>query len=226
MMSDSGEPEAGRGSFVPALAYDWLTPLYDPLIRLTTREGTFKQDLLEQAAIAPRMRVLDLGCGTGTLAVWAKLRWPEAEIAGVDGDPAMMRRAEAKGARAGADVSFSEGMSFELPYPDRSFDRVVSSLFFHHLIRADKLRTLVEVRRALKPEGELHIADWDRPQDPVMGVLSRSIALLDGREQTKDNLRGNLPDLIRDAGFGSVTKECSYRTIYGTLSLFAAQGFG
>ena len=113
-------------------------------------------------------------------------------------------------------------MSTALPYPDASFDRVLSSLLFHHLTRAVKESTLREIHRVLKPDGELHIADWGRPQDPVMRVLSYSIVLLDGREQTEDNLAGALPGLIKGAGFSAVELDRTYRTVYGTLALLSA----
>ena len=212
----------GSAAFVPALAYRALTPLYDPVVRFTVRERTFKQALLSQAGIRAGMDVLDLGCGTGTLAIQAKAQNPDATVIGLDGDPTMLARAQRKAVRAATDIRFDEGLSFELPYADASFDRVLSSLFFHHLVRADKVRTLVEVRRVLRSGGELHIADWGEPQDPVMRMLSRSISMLDGRAQTEDNLAGRLPDLVRDAGFSSVTTDGSLRTVYGTLILHRA----
>src|SRR5262245_2499174 len=74
-------------SFVPALGFDWLTPLYDPLIRLALREEAVKQRLVDQARIAPGMQVLDLGCGTGTLALLIKRSHPTARVVGLDVDP-------------------------------------------------------------------------------------------------------------------------------------------
>ena len=62
--------------YIPALRYDWLTALYDPVIRLTTRERTFKERLIRQADIRNDAEVLDLGCGTGTLAIWVKKLYP------------------------------------------------------------------------------------------------------------------------------------------------------
>src|SRR5947208_11381763 len=82
-----------RDRYVPAAGRDWLTALYDPVVRVTTRERSFKQRLIEQAALRPGMDVLDLGCGTGTLAVWAKQPTPEANIVGVAGDPKVLERA-------------------------------------------------------------------------------------------------------------------------------------
>ncbi len=152
--------ENRNSEYVPALSYDRLTSIYDPVVRLTTREREFKSALVRQAGISAGQRVLDVGCGTGTLAVAAKLAAPFAEIIGLDGDSAILKQAKAKAERAGVAIQFDEGMSFALPYADASFDRALSSLFFHHLTRENKLKTLAEVHRTLKPGGELHIADW------------------------------------------------------------------
>jgi len=56
-------------SYIPALGYRWLTRFYDPVVRLTTREATFKEALRGQASIQDGHQILDLGCGTGTLAL-------------------------------------------------------------------------------------------------------------------------------------------------------------
>jgi SAM-dependent methyltransferase len=208
--------------YLPALAYRFLTPLYDPLVRVTTRERAFKEALIDAAGIEDGMDVLDVGSGTGTLAVWIKQRRPGAKVRGLDGDPDVLARARAKAEAGGTDIEFTEGLSYELPYPDASFDRVVSSLFFHHLLPADKLRTLAEIRRVLRPGGELHIADWGRPEDPAMRVAARGIRLLDGAESTADNLAGRLPQVIADAGFKRVREGRAFRTLFGLVRLVGA----
>ena len=81
----------GSGPYIPALKFTWLTPLYDFVVATTTREKRFKQRLLQQASLQPGWDVLDLGCGTGTLALWAKQAQPAARIVGLDGDPANPR---------------------------------------------------------------------------------------------------------------------------------------
>src|SRR5262245_66181943 len=96
-------------SFVPALGYDWLTPLYDPLLRLALREDEVKQRLIDQARIAPGMRVLDLGCGTGTLAILIKRSHPEAQVVGLDVDPKVLEIARGKIAAARVDVELRQG---------------------------------------------------------------------------------------------------------------------
>jgi ubiquinone/menaquinone biosynthesis C-methylase UbiE len=208
--------------YVPALGRDRLTSLYDPVVRYTTRERTFKKRLLDQARLAGTGDVLDLGCGTGTLALMAKDREPGANVVGLDGDPKMLDRARGKAAATGSAVRFDEGLSFELPYPDSSFDRVLSSLFFHHLERDGKERTLAEVRRVLRPGGELHVADWGRPANPLMRVLFTTIRLVDGAEPTRDNVEGALPLLFTEAGLEPAALRGSLSTAYGTLAFYSA----
>jgi SAM-dependent methyltransferase len=214
------QQEASR--YVPALGREWLTRLYDPVVKFTTREGAFKDRLLGQADLSGPAHVLDLGCGTGTLAILMKERLPEAGIVGLDGDPKMLERAHEKAERAGAAVQFDQGLSYELPYPDASFDRVLSSLFFHHLERDSKERTIAEVRRVLRPKGELHVADWGAPSNLVMRTLSLSIRFIDGSETTRDNFEGALPRLFGEGGLGQVEMRGQMPTIYGTLAFYSA----
>jgi ubiquinone/menaquinone biosynthesis C-methylase UbiE len=212
---------ADAARYVPALGRDSLTALYDPVVKLMTRERAFKEKLLAQAGLAAGMDVLDLACGTGTLAVWAKQRMPGARVVGIDGDPRMLERARAKARNTGLDIRFDEGMSFSLPYPDGSFDRVLTTLFFHHLGDADKERTIREVARVLRDDGELHVADWGPPSDPLMAAASMTIRVLDGFEPTRANFKGELPRLFERGGLGRVSKTHQFRTVTGTLALYA-----
>src|SRR5438093_7602838 len=96
-------------------------------------------------------QILDLGCGTGTLTLQIKRAFPHAEVRGIDGDPKILKIARAKTQRAGLEIALDEGMAFALPYPDATFDRVVSSLVLHHLTAGDKRRSCAEVFRVLRP---------------------------------------------------------------------------
>ena len=128
--------------YVYALRFGWLTGLYDPLMRWTLREARFKRDLLRNARIAAGDRVLDLGCGTATLTLMAKLTQPRATLFGLDGDPRILEIARDKARRLGVEVPLHQGFSTEMPFPNGFFDRVLSSLFFHHLTQESKQRTL------------------------------------------------------------------------------------
>lgn len=205
--------------YIPALSYDWLTPFYDPVVRLTTRDDVFKKALVEQASIEADHRVLDLACGTATLTLLLKLDQPLAEVVGIDGDDKILAIAKKKAKSAGVDIQLDEGMSFDLPYVDEAFDRVTSSLFFHHLTRENKLKTMGEVARVLKPNGEFHVADWGLPANRLMKLTSRFIQLLDGFETTEDSFAGRLPILLTEAGFENVEETRAFNTLFGTIRL-------
>ena len=215
--------DKNRDEYIPALKYRLLTPLYDSLLHWVLREAKFKRCLVEQACIESGHQVLDLGCGTGTLTLMIKRTQQEAEVVGLDGDPKVLEIAKAKVARAGQEITMDYGMAYQLPYPDDSFDRVLSSLLFHHLTRENKVRTLTEVFRVLRPGGQLHVADWGTPSNISMRIAFLSVQMLDGFKTTADNLNGLLPELFSSAGFEVAQESAQYMTISGTLSLYKAR---
>jgi ubiquinone/menaquinone biosynthesis C-methylase UbiE len=212
-----------RDGYLPALRFPALTRFYDPLIRLTTRESLFKRRLVEQARSAPGQRVLDLGCGTGTLALLVKARQPAADVVGLDADPEMLDQARSKAERARVELRLDEGFSTALPYPDASFDRVLSTLFFHHLDLESKRRSAREIARVLDTGGELHVADWGRPSDPLMAAAFLGVRLFDGFENTRENARGALPSIFEQAGLVDAEQTDQLRTPFGTLALYRAR---
>jgi ubiquinone/menaquinone biosynthesis C-methylase UbiE len=193
------------------------------VVGLTTREGLFKGRVLDRAEIQNGERVLDLACGTGTLALEVLQRAPGARVTGVDGDPEILERARAKAEKAGAEVAFDEGMSTQLPYDDESFDVVLSTLFFHHLSDESKRGSAREVCRVLRRGGRAVVADWGRPQDPVMRVAFLSVQLLDGFSNTGGNLAGALPGILAGAGLDDVEVTDRIRTPLGTIEVLAAR---
>lgn len=206
----------------PALGYGWLTPFYDPVVRWTTRERAFKSRLLVQAGVCAGHRVLDVGCGTATLALAVKRACPGAIVTGLDADRTVLARAARKVESADDPVTLVEGRADSMPFSSGTFDRVISSLFFHHLDRASKQRVFREIHRLLVPGGELHVADWGRPGNTIMGVAFLTVQLLDGFSTTADNRHGLLPALMREAGFREVESTHHLQTPCGTLSLYRA----
>lgn len=217
---ERAQPRAPR--FVPALGFKALTPLYDGVVKATTREGLFKQTLIAQANIQPGQHVLDLACGTGTLAVQMAQFQPLAQITGVDGDPEVLARARKKVERAGVRVRLDHANATALPYGAGQFDRVMTSLFFHHLDWPDKQRAASEILRVLKPGGELHMADWGRPANRLMRWLFFPVQVLDGFGNTRSHVAGQLVELFQQAGFQAVVERGRISTMFGTLSLYSA----
>jgi ubiquinone/menaquinone biosynthesis C-methylase UbiE len=214
---------ARPADYLPAVRFDFLTPFFDVFVRATTRERTFKAKLLDQARLDLAGDALDLGSGTGTLAIWAKQRHPSLRIRGLDGDPAIIEQARRKAARAGLEITFDEGLSYELPYDDASFDRVLSSLFFHHLVLHDKERTIAEIARVLRPRGELHVGDWGQPRSLPSRVAATAIRKFDGDEPTRDNLAGRLPELFEAGGLADAREHDRVASPVGVISLYSAR---
>ena len=214
---------ARPADYLPAARFDFLTPVFDVFVRATTRERAFKRRLLEQAGLEDGAEVLDLGSGSGTLAVWAKQANLGIRIRGLDGDPAIIAQAVRKAARAGVEIPFDEGLSYDLPYEDASFDRVLSSLFFHHLVPRDKERTIAEVARVLRPGGELHVADWGRPDSLPGRAGAVLIRRFDGDEPTRDNLAGRLPELFAAGGLVDARERDRVAAPLGVVSLYSAR---
>lgn len=210
------------GRYVPALRFHALTRFYDPVLAVLLRDHVWKSRLVAQAALRPGMRVLDLGCGTGTLTILLARSCPGATVVGLDVDPEVLARARQKTVEEKVDVEFVYGMAEATPFAEGGFDRVVSSLFFHHLPTDGKRQALAAARRLLRPDGELHIADWGKPHDPLMRAMFLLVQFLDGFETTSDNVRGRLPELVAEAGFGRLTETYRQRTLLGTLALLRA----
>ncbi|HBZ70937.1 MAG TPA: methyltransferase type 11 [Deltaproteobacteria bacterium] len=218
--------QKGAQGYVPALGFDLLTPLYDPFLRFFLREQALKRRLMDQAAIRPGHVVLDVGCGTGTLAILVKQSVPQARVVGLDGDPKVLAIAREKIARAGLDIELVEGMAYAPPLPPASFDRILSTLVFHHLTRDEKRATLAGIRSLMRPGGELHVMDFGPPDGLYARAISSLFRYFDGAGRTVDNLEGRLPQLIADADFREVHETRSATTPFGTLVYLSARVAG
>jgi len=203
--------------YIPALGLRILTPFYDFIQKWIVRDKRYKRRLIEQAQIQPGMRVMDLGCGTGTLAIMAKQAQPNAEVVGLDADPEMLKMAYAKNNQEKLDVKFEVGFTNNLPYPDASFDRVLSSIMIHHLKTPDKEKTAREIYRVLKAGGQLHVIDFGKPRTLYGKLLG---PFLHKFEEANDNIDGKLPSMFQEAGL-KVQEKGDFWTFFGDLTFLA-----
>ena len=208
---------ASNRPFLPAAGRDIFLPLYDPLTRLFGFDA-IREALLAQANVQPSHRVLDVGCGTGTLAVLVKQRHPQADVSGLDPDPKALARGRRKAARAGVTVQFDQGFADALPCGDAIFDRIFSSLMFHHLPRDVKSGMLREVHRVLAPGGELHLMDFTGPHG-----RGRLAQWLHPHQALKDNVEDRVLTLMREAGFPEPKQVAARKTLVGPIAFYAAR---
>ena len=149
--------------------------LYDFTVWLAFlgKENVFREKVLQLARIADRESVLDVGCGTGTLAIAAKRRVGSAgRVFGVDASPEMLARAQNKARKAGAEIFFRNGLAEALPFREAQFGLVLSSVMLHHLPRKARLECAKEMRRVLKPGGRVLAVDFAGMSEEKRGFLS------------------------------------------------------
>jgi ubiquinone/menaquinone biosynthesis C-methylase UbiE len=218
-----GSSDAER-SYIPALGKRWLLPLYDPMLWLLGADSS-KRPLIEQAEIEPGFRVLDIGCGTGSLAVLIKKMHPDADVVGIDPDPDALAVAERKAKRRRLSIRFDRGFADQMPYADASFDRVFSSFMFHHLEAKEKAATLAEIRRVLKPGGSLHLLDFTRLHGAHHGKTEPA-PLIHRRGMVAERIEGRMTSLMDEAGLVDASQVASGKLIFGPIAYYRAASPG
>jgi ubiquinone/menaquinone biosynthesis C-methylase UbiE len=186
-------------AFIPPLRFRALTSVYDLACRSMGLGDRFRRFEIALLADSPR-RVLEVGCGTGELLRFVAERFPAAELTGLDLDAEALGRARRKLDAAGARAELVPGRGDSLPFPDGSFDLVLSSLMLHHLDTETKVRALKEWRRVLDKDGSLLLVDLGVPRTFLTRVLLWPLRFHILEEQA-DNFRGRVPELLRTAGF-------------------------
>lgn len=211
--------------FVPALGRSELTGNYDRVIAVMTRERHWRRALIELLAPQAGDRIVDVGCGTGTLAMMLKAGCADAEIVGVDPDEEVLRLARGKATTAGLDVDWRQGFGDDLPgvLGGEQASKVVSSLVLHQCALPTKAAILASMFSVLRPGGEMYIADYGLQRSMLMRLLFRQVQALDGYEFTQPNADGVLPKLIAQSGFSKVEEVRVIPTPTGTISLYRAE---
>lgn len=215
------EQSSGKQRYIPALGFHFLTPLYDTAITVTGGGKRYLNTLIEQADFNEQDCIIDIACGTGTLAIAIKRQFPGIQVTALDCDEAMLARSVYKANRIPVKIQFDHAYAQHLPYSDSSFDKAVSSLFFHHLTWENKQQVAHEIFRVLKPGGTLHVLDWGPADNLLIRCLFLSVQLIDGFSNTQDNVSGRLVELFDKSGFTKIRQLQSFNTIFGTLVLYA-----
>jgi ubiquinone/menaquinone biosynthesis C-methylase UbiE len=214
------EPQPAN-DFVPAAPQLWA---YDILAFLTAGTRRWRPVLLAQVAPAAGDVIADIGCGTGTQLRLLARACPAATLIGIDPDPAIRQRAQAKLAGAKSPVQLLAGYardSAEL-LRGRGVTKVLSSLMFHQVPLEEKRAGLAAIHQALGPGGTLHVADFGLQRTPKMRKRFRLVQKGDGFENTEPNAQGVLPELMAAVGFRGVEETHVFETITGSISIYRA----
>lgn len=210
-------------SFTPALGRPGLTRLYDLAIRLLTRERTWRSALLRQLAPKEGESVLDVGCGTGSFAIMLKRAVPKARVVGLDPDPAVLAIAATKARAAGVEIEWREGYADDAADLGGGFDKAVSSLVFHQVPLAGKREGIAAMFQAVRPGGQVHIADYALQRNKFMRALFRvTVQLVDGAADTQPNADGMIETILSDLTGEETPAEHIIWTPTGAISLFQA----
>lgn len=197
------DPAAGKAPHTTGLTIHWAGR-YDTLSRLlglgVNRPNS--RMVVEMAGIKPGDRVLDVGCGTGSLTLTAaEYAGPSGHVHGIDASPEMIEVARAKAGEARYKPVFDLGAAEQMPYQEGDLDVVISRLVIHHLPHDLKSRAFSEVYRVLRPGGLFFIADFRPPANPLLAHLSLAIV---GHRMMRFDIEV-IPPLLSQAGFVDVT---------------------
>ncbi len=220
-MTRSTKPD----SHTPPLGHKALTPLYDIVIAALTREGTWRRKFVR--VIAPKLsdRIIDIGSGTGSLAMALNETLPRITYVGVDPDEEAVRRARKKTARLGSHIRFEIGyFSADTSYFGEPPNKIVSSLVLHQVPVDEKERIIRDIYRTLPAGGKVCIADYGFQKPGLMRLLFRiTVQALDGVEDTQPNAEGVIPEILEQSGFSHVSEAFRIPTLTGTISIYSGE---
>ncbi len=208
-------------SYVPATGWKSLLRWYDPAVAILSRQAAFNRQLIENGELESKRRVLDVGCGSGTLALSVQEQYPHLELTAVDIDPAILRQAKVK---PNSDtIIWSEADATDLPLTSSTFDSVFCSLLFHHLTSDEKRQTASEILRVLAPGGVLLFADYGKSAHWLAKLQFLPVRCFDGWGRTALNASGALPELLQEVGFEQIEQTAKLSTLLGTVRCLRAK---
>jgi ubiquinone/menaquinone biosynthesis C-methylase UbiE len=210
--------------FTPALGRG-PTWLYDAALRLFTRERRWRNAVLDAVVANDPRSVLDVGCGTGTLAVALAGQLRGAALTGLDPDPEALLIAERKARAHRLRIGWRQGLASDAASDGRAqaFDVVTCTLVLHQVPLEGKASGLAAMHAALRPGGRLVLADYSEQRSPLMRALFRlTVQRIDGTADTQPNADGALPGLIACAGFVDLAETMVLPTPSGAISVFTA----
>lgn len=206
--------------FIPALRLRLLTPVYDIFLRVVMKETKIKNRLIAQLNPTDTEKILDFGCGTGTLTLMIKTAGSDCDVYGIDIDPEVLAIAGMKARHDNVDVHLVLYNGINLPFGNNSFDKVVTSLVVHHLSPEEKTRVFRELYRVLKNSGELHILDFGIQRSLYARLITSVLKFL---EPIEENIRGKIPEYLKLSDFETIEEVGYENTLVGSISFYRSE---
>ena len=222
---DNEQPPQGKPAYKPPLSYKVLTPLYDLVIAALTRERVWRKAFIQEISAQTNDRILDVGSGTGTLALALHQAAPGIRYVGVDPDEDAVRRARNKTAKLKSPIRFEVGyFSAENTYFEETPTKIITSLVLHQVPLEEKRRIIKDAYELLPAGAMFYIADYGRQKSWLMRLLFRlTVQALDGVRDTQPNADGVIPVLLEQSGFHNVRERVRIDTMTGVISVYAAE---
>lgn len=203
--------------FIPALKFKRLTGFFDTFLKVFMNEDKIKRDFIEIVQIKDYDKILDFGCGTGTLLQILSTRHPNNKFIGVDIDKNVLELAKKKLMQNNTEIVLDIYDGLRMPYEDNYFDKILSSLVIHHISTENKPLIFREIQRTLKPGGEIFIMDLGKQK----GLYPQLVTfVLKKFEPINDNIHGLIPLFLREAKFENIYQMKEYKTWFGNLTIY------
>ncbi len=187
--------------FAPAFISKDFAHIYDAAVNLVGVGDSLHAKILKVKKLKGTEKVLDVGAGTGTLAVLLKETYPKLEVTAVDPDDQILAIAKKKADKRKCDITLVQSGAEKLPFKESSFDIIYSTLTFHHLPLEIKHLALEEIHRVLKPKGQFILVDIGKPKNSIWKFLLHIESIVETNAYMKDNLEGNIPKFMLQHGF-------------------------
>lgn len=202
-----------------------LKSLYDRFFIFMVRDDSWQEPLIVSLAPKTNDRILDFGPGSGLTAVSLALRFPQTSITGADPEPKAVEKARQRIAQyqIGNIVIIEAPHDGRLPFDASSFDKVVCVLTLHDRLPDEKVGIVKEMMRVLRHGGTLHVADFDKPENPGEAMVLKLARYISGAAAIDPHFDGSWVNFLAKAGLFGIRRQSSHSVCAGRILVVKAR---